>query len=422
MNFYLLKSMYMRVSFKKYFRVISLSVFVLAISIVILLFNSCNKNKCVAPVIDYLTFRDSTESINYLVPSQIITVHGTDLEGAGVFINNTPINPLYILDYDTTLTFRMPYISSNSDADELSDSLLIVKECGSDLMMVNILLAPPYITKISNEYAVAGDIIILDGYYFSLLESVVFPGNIEGEIVPEYTDTICQIIVPEGVTDEGAITLTSQSGEGSSATGVKFRNRTGLLCNFDDVDTWDGWGGRVISHNNDVSIPEANGRFYAGKRNLIEPGSDSISYLTLPISGFTMPDFSGSLTPDYFSLKFEIYSLYPWESGYYKIELGSANDQGETEFAYEYDFQPWNDTIYNGTFTTPQWETYGIPLSEFRLKTNNEIPIQSYSQIRTCNYMLWTFENPPEEDEGQFIDHFCVGIDNLRIVKVKSEE
>ena len=412
----------MRIRIKKYFRVLSLSVFILTISMVVFLFNSCNKDKCVAPVIEYLTFRDSTERINYLVPTQVFTIHGTDLEGASIIINKTKLNPLYVLDYDTTLTFRMPDMSTNSDTDESSDSLFIVKACGNDLMMVNILLAPPYITKISNEYALAGNAITLVGNYFSLLESVIFPGNIEGEIISGYSDDTCEVIVPEGVSDEGAITLTSKSGEGSSATGIKFRNRTGLLCNFDDEDTWDGWGGRVISHNNDVSIPETNGRFYAGKRYLIEPGTDSISYLILPISGFIMHDFTGSLTADYFSLKFEIYSQNAWESGYYKIELGSIDDQGEIEFTYQYDFQPWNDTIYNGTFSTPQWETYGIPLSEFRLKTNHEIPIQSYSQIRACNYMLWTFENPAEEDGGQFIDYFCVGIDNLRIVKVKSEE
>jgi len=412
----------MKITSKKYLRVLLFKVFTVILLFVIPIMHSCNKDKCVAPTIDYLTYRDSIPGINFLVPTQVFTIHGYDLKESSIYINNTRLNPTYILDTDTSLTFLMPNMATNSVTEEFSDSLLIVKNCGNDLMMVNILLAPPYINKISNEYALAGETIILEGYFFSLLESAVFPGDIESEIVSDYSDTVCSVIVPSGVAEEGGIILTSKSGEGHSAKGIKFRDRTGLLCNFDDEDNWNGWGGRVISNQNDASLPEANGRFYAGKLNFIEPGTENMNYLILPLSMFDMPDFSGSLSPDYFSLKFEIYSLYAWESGYYKIEVGKANEMEEIEFAYEYNFQPWNDTIYNESFTTSQWETFNIPLSEFRLSTNSQIPIQSYSQLRAVNYMLWSFVNPSEDEGGQYIDHFCVAIDNLRIVQVKSEQ
>ncbi len=414
----------MKITSKKYIRLLLFKVFTIILLFIIPILNSCNKDKCIAPTIDYLTYHDSIESINFLVPTQVFTIHGVDFkETNSIYINHTRLDPNYnALVNDTSITFRMPNISTNSNTEDLSDSILIVKACGNDLMMVNILLAPPYINKISNEYALAGETIILEGFYFSLLESAIFPGDIEGEIVSGYSDTICSVIVPAGVTEEGVIVLTSESGAGNSAKGIKFRDRTGLLCNFDDEDNWNGWGGRVISNQNDASLPEANGRFYAGKSNNIEPGIENINYLTLPISMFDMPDFTGSLSPDYFNLKFEIYSLYAWESGYYKIEVGKFNEQRETEFAFEYNFQPWNDTIYNGSFTTSQWETFNIPFSEFRLSTNSQIPLQSYSQLRAANYMLWSFVNPSEDEGGQYIDHFCVAIDNLRIVQVKSEQ
>lgn len=413
---------YMKRTKRKYYKILTLLKVVTLLLIIFFIQNSCNKEECFAPIIDYLTFRDSTDQIQYLVPSEIFTVYGDNLKDASVYINNSQINPIYVYTTDTSLTFPMPYLTTNSDTEELTDSILIVKECGSNLMMVDILLAPPYITGISNEYAIAGDTLTLEGYYFSLLEKVIFPESIEGEIVPEYSDTVCKVIVPEGVGESGEIMLYSVSGESSSAIGNNFHDETGLLCNFDDDDTWEGWGGRVIASNNDVRFPATNGLFYAGKLNMIEPGTEDNNHLVLPVSMFEMPEFTGSLSPDYFALKFEIYSLFTWESGYYIIEMGYINDQDETEFAFTYDFQPWSDTTYNGTFSTTQWETFNIPLSDFYLKENSEIPIQSYSQINACNYMLWSFVNPTEDEGGEFIDYFCVGIDNLRIVQEKSEE
>ncbi len=408
---------------KRYFRFTSLLIYSSIIVCIILSHSGCNKDECTTPLADSITLRDSTWQIIDLVPGYVYTVHGLNLKDySSVYINSTKLNPLYILATDTSIVFRMPNMETNSATDDLSDSVLVVKECGNALLRVNILLAPPYITKISNEYALGDDIITLEGYYFNLLESAVFPGGIEGEIVPEYIDTVCQLIVPEGVTEDGEIELTSKSGPSSSRIGVKFRDATGLLCNFDDVDTWEGWGGRVISNGTDEFIPDANGDFYAGEANNIAPGTDSIDQLILPVSLFEMPDFNGSLSPSYFNLKFETYTKYPWEHGYYRIELGKLNEEDEIEFAYTYDFQPWNDTLYNGSFSVEYWETYNIPLSEFRLITNNEIPIQSYGQIRVANYMKWMFMNPSEEEDGALINQFCIALDNFRIVQVISEE
>ena len=386
--------------------------------------SSCKEDECTQPSIDSLTFRDSTQKIDYLVPTRIMTVHGSHFKGeTNVYINHSKLNSDYILITDTTIIFRTPTITTNSNTEDLCDSILVVKECGNALLRVNILFAPPIITRISNEYAIAGDTVTLEGYYFNLLETAIFPGEIEGEVVPEeYSDTVCRIIVPEGVTNQGEIVLTSNSGSGSSAMGIEFHDSTGLLCNFDDLDFWAGWGGRIISSFADPQIPEANGYFYAGELNNITPGSDPSPSLILPLRRFTMPDYTGSLTPDYFSLKFELFSKYPWESGYYEIKLGNIDEHGYIEFTYEYNLQPWNDTIYNGSFINPLWETIKIPLSEFILTNSNDLPIQSYSQIRAVNYMQWLFVNPEEEEGGQYISQLCVALDNFRIVQVKTEE
>ena len=392
--------------------------------VVLLSQNSCNnKDDCTPPSIDSLTFRDSTLAIDYLVPTRIMTVHGSNFkDNTGIFINHNELNPYYMLVTDTTITFRVPALTTNSNTEELSDSILVVKECGNALMLVNILLAPPVITRISNEYAVADDTITIEGYYFNLLEKAIFPGEVEGEIVPEYSDSVCRIIVPEGVNERGDIVLTSISGSGSSAKGVTFRDDTAMLCNFDDQDYWAGWGGRIILSEEDPFIPPANGYYYAGEAQNISPGSDPSGSLILPIRSFIMPDYSGSLTPDYFSLKFELFAKYPWESGYYEIKLGNIDEHGDIEFTYIFNFQPWNDTIHDGSFYNLSWETMNISLSEFRLTTGNDLPIQSFSQIRAVNYMQWLFVNPTEEEGGQYINHFCVALDNFRLIQVKTEE
>jgi hypothetical protein len=409
---------------RKYYRITSFFTGLILIFIILLLQNSCNKkDDCIAPLIDSLTFRDSTFAVDYLVPTRIMTVHGSHFKDYNnIYINHSELNPYYMLVTDTTIIFRVPLLETNSNTESLSDSILVVKDCGNALLLVNILLAPPVITKISNEYAVAGDTLTIEGYYFNLLETAVFPGEIQGEIVPEYSDTVCRIIVPEGVTEEGYITLTSVSGSGSSAIGIKFHSTDGMLCNFDDQDFWAGWGGRVITNEADPQIPEANGYFYAGEGNDISVGSNSSVSLILPIRNFIMPDYTGSLTPDYFDLKFEVFAKYSWESGYYEIKLGNIDEHGDIEFTYGYNFEPWNDTIHNGSYYTPSWETITIPLSEFILNNGSNLPIQSYSQIRAVNYMQWLFVNPTEEEGGQYIDHFCVAMDNFRIIQVKNEE
>ena len=419
---YFYASKYMKPFAKNNHKIVYLALLMLLMPVIVLIQNSCNKDECKIPAIDSLTFRNDSEKIFILVPSREFMLHGSNLKDANIYINRSRLDPLYVIDTDTSLLFYMPIMSSNSDENANTDSIRVIKSCGSDLMMVKILLAQPYIQRISNEYAVAGEEINLYGSNFSKLTTIMFPDSIEGTILPNYSDTSCQVIVPEGVTDQGELILTSESGVSYSSIGVVFHDRTGLICNFDDVDTWDGWGGQVIYSLADEDIPESNGYFYAGSDNNIAPGTDSDDNLTLPISNFSMPDFNGYLSADYFSLKFEIFAKFPWQKGSYRIELGKINNQDEIEFLYQYDFQPWNDTTYDGNFVIPQWETYQIPLSAFRLSTNSEITIQSYSQIRVANFMKWTFINPDEEGGGEMIYHFCVALDNFRIVQVKVEQ
>jgi len=390
---------------------------------ILFLQSSCKKDKCTTPHIDSVTAFEGSKKVDQLVPYSYYTIHGVNLiETEKVILNKLEIIDIYLVrNTDTTVSFYMPNMSSNSTLSiTYRDSLRLVKECGVELIPINILPPTPAITKISNEYAVPGDEILLRGVYFEALTKVLFPMDttgVEGEILPGYSSDSCVVRVPEGA-ESGKIVLVSESGKGVSAYGIDYRPATGLIGNFDDVDTWDGWGGQVI--DNASGIPPANGYYYAGEGADISAGPDSLPELILPISMFEMPVFSGHLTADYFGLEFEIYSKYPWQQGYYTIELGQKNGN-DLIFAYTCDYKPWNDSIYNGNFTTTNWETHSISLSEFRLKKNSSIPIQSYSQIRYANYMIWQFKYPEVTGDIETIQYFQVALDNLRISQIKAE-
>ncbi len=390
--------------------------------VMVLLQQSCKKEEeCIPPVIDSITFEGSTVRVDYLIPTRKITVHGAHLDGATkIKINNLTYDATYLYHPDTTLTFTVPYIESNLT---VPDSLTIFKSCGEAVVEVKILSAPAFISKISNEFAVAGETITLKGNYFVDLEKVIFPGEIPGEIVEGYNDTICRIVVPEGVENAGKLVLTSASGDGSSAYNIDFNNTTGLLCDFDYNNFWAGWGGDIIRNADDATIPPARGFFYVCELSNIMPGTTEIENSMLPIAFHVSPDYSGDLTPDYFAIQAEMYVKYPWKTGYYNILIGRKSlTTGQIEYSYEYDYKPWSDTInYRGQFITDGWETVTIPLTKFTLSGSSDIPLQSYSQLRLANYMLWSFVNPEEEEGGKPLTHFKVAIDNLRLEQIKEE-
>lgn len=393
--------------------------YLIIIAFLVLLQSGCEEEEeCTIPRIDSVTFRDSLSRINYLVPGKIFTIHGENLDKPdAVYINHTSLNALYMLIYEKSITFLMPGVKSSFPEEEMSDSIRVIKSCGESLIRANILNAPPRISKMSNEYAIAGDILTLHGKYFSLLESVLFPGELEGEIIDGYNDTLCQVIVPDAVQDEGEIILFSKSGSGSTAYGIEYRGKTGLICNFDDLNTWEGYGGQVILSGSDAGIPSANDYFFLAEAENIPPGTEDIESTILPLSIDSTFTYPGNLTPNYFAIKMELFVKHPWSAGSYKIEIGKRNSPSDIEYVYEYYYKPWVDES-DLVYSNPEWNTVSLPLSEFILKDSDDTYLQSYAQLRAINYMRWSFVNPSEEDGGVNISELGIAIDNIRIRQI----
>jgi hypothetical protein len=396
---------------------------VLSIFIVIgliVLQQSCKKDeKCTVPQLDSITLADSALRIDTIVPTRVITLHGTNLTDVTyLYINQWQYDARYLYNPDTTLTFTVPYVTSNGQS---FDSITVIKNCGKSTLLVKIIEAPPYIKRISNENAVAGDTITVFGKYFTNLKSADFPSDQTGEIIEGYNDSVCHIVVPQGVINEGELFLTSLSGTSTAAYGIDFHDRSGILCNFDDVDTWEGWGGSVINNDEDITIPEANGYFFVTELNNIAPGSSEIANTFLPIDVENVPAYTGSLAPGYFAIQTEMYLKYPWKCGYYKILLGKLNEQDEMEYRYEYNYEPWSDSLNYGELKTNGWETVTIPLTGFMYNGSSTVKLQSYSQLREINYMQWSFVNPPEDEGGRPLTHFKMALDNIRLIQTVAD-
>jgi hypothetical protein len=184
------------------------------------------------------------------------------------------------------------------------------------------------------------------------------------------------------------------------------------------VNTWEGWGGDVISNAGDAEMPPASGKFFRCELYNVSPGSGEIESSVLPFSIDSIHDYDGNLAPSYFAIQTEMYLKFPWKCGYYKILMGKRNEAHEFEYSYEYNYQPWADTLNKGEFMTDGWETVNIPLTDFRLSGSSTVKLQSFSQLRLINYMQWSFVNPAEEDGGKPLTHFKIGLDNIRLVQI----
>lgn len=397
-------------------------------ALILLLQSGCNDDEeCTVPRIDSVTFRYDSLRVNYLVPTKLMTIHGINLDDpSAIYINNTSLPLYYVLVFENTITFQMPNLETNNIDEALSDSVRVVKTCGESMIMVDILNAPPYIEKISNEYGVAGDTLTLWGKYFSLLDSVYFPVGNPGEIAEIPYDTVCKVIVPYGAINEGEIVLSSKSGSGSSAYGIEYRDKSGMICDFDYWDTWQGYGGVVTDGSEYPELPEANGYYFVGKTGTLAPG-EAADLSVLPLTIDRAIGYPGNLTLDYFAIKMEMVVNKPWDKGSYRIEIGKEVTPDSLEFAYQYDFKPWNDTTiipritdstFNYTYNYLTWRTVQVPMKDFFLIGSDSLKIQSYAQLRGANYMKWTFVNTSDET----INNLEVGLDNIRIRQIKEEE
>lgn len=259
-------------------------------------------------------------------------------------------------------------------------------------------IAAPLLSSMNCEYVKPGEVATINGDYFLTYDSdpmvISMP---DGQKVTEFesiSQTSVSFVVPEGCTESGAISVTTKYGT-TKSTKFQFNDVRGMLFNFDEGLTQQGWHSRDITTdetaldgnfvqlgNGSATMTEAGGwddsnfsfEYWAGNWSGIAPYDMAVTDQGVPLD--KLVDFS-----DYqnMAVKFELYipKTSPWSAGAMqvifagidRVQLSAANNtffQTTADGGYGLGrgiYRPWEES---GSFDTgDEWITVTLPISEF---------------------------------------------------------
>lgn len=249
---------------------------------------------------------------------------------------------------------------------------------------------PMTISSVSNENAIAGDVITINGTNFSGISQVTFPGGIAVTNPTVLSVSQMTVTVPAGITAPDSLRI--QGALGTAASPQLFDSyithpSPGYLSTFDvqyntDNTGFVGWTGGYSAASN-ATFPNATGGFA-----FLNPGSPMPGYTNAGSQG--NPGFiqlnavpwvsnTGAGVSGY-SLKFEVYVATPWKAGAIFIFMGGWYGwQG-----YMAQYAPWM-TDPSGNFQPTGWVTATIPLSQFVTTTGAGTSVKQNGNVTSPN-------------------------------------
>ena len=295
----------------------------------------------------------------------MVTINGTDFQGISKITFPVPGNDT-ALSYTVNKTFTQ-IIAAIPPGSAFTDSLRVYCHYGT----ASFPYPPPMIiSSVSNENAVAGTTLTINGTNLIGVSQVIFPGGIQGTNLQSLSVTQLSVTVPTGITTTDSLKIQGVLG---TATAPQLFDSyithpsPGYLCSFDnqwgsDNQGFLGWTGGY------EGAPAADFPNAAGGVGVFDQGS--------PMPGHTNPPSQGNagfiqLNPfpwvsntgasiDGYSLKFEIYVAKPWSAGAIWIMMGGWYNWHD----YLARYAPWS-TEESGTFQPSGWVTATIPLTQF---------------------------------------------------------
>lgn len=380
----------------------------------------CKKENTAGPVINSVRAIDpapNDSTLSKAGPGQSIVIMGANLATTRqIYFNGfpSPFNAALLSDNTIAVTIpsEMPFASL--DPDDLN-TIKVVTEYGEALYEFPIEPPPPAITAASNEYAVAGETLVLTGNNFFFIDKVVFPGGVEvtSGITTNETGTRLELTVPAGITQAGPIQVQNLYGTGTSV--LLFNDlATGMLCNFDDVNTLNNWAGVGISSSS-TEFPGNTGT-YAHMHYTDIPANDFVWYgggrsinCEVPLPWVPVASLNEPLGN--FALKFQLNTKVPWTGG----SIFIAKD-------YSWDFigrvEPWKGTS-NG-FNTEGWRTMVVPLSNFKSSEGTGDAASGLTQLLGAGGqggVNFFFINASDN----VLTEFDAAIDNIRVVRIREQ-
>lgn len=269
----------------------------------------------------------------------------------------------------------------------------------------SVIVPNPVINEVSCMYGKPGDKITLTGDYFIGSEEevyVTFPGGIVAK--PEsFTKTQMTVVIPEGATEEGNLTVTSMYG--STRTSFKFLETDGMLFTIDDGYT-QPWGKGATGDEDGISGQYV---WFKAESNGAWNWSDALMYGYWP--SVNKPVAAGD--PTKLALRFEVNSK-NWSDvpmliwfDFYGQNISPDDSRAQAHW------KPWLKNGEKVNYETNGWTTVTIPLTEFKYNKEesvNNLNVGDISQYTNLNMMLFG-----AADGSSPVD---IRMDNFRIVSI----
>lgn len=281
----------------------------------------------------------------------------------------------------------------------------------------SVLVPAPTVASMSCEYVQDGDVAILYGDYFiedpNVPLSINMPGNIPVTEIISISKLEVKFVVPEG-SQSGYINVSSIYG--SSRSKFQFRDKRGMILDWDNTNAAGGWRSGVIRNGDPIEGITGNYVYFHGELQGGAGASWAEDQFSFNLWGSSNNRPEGDLfdiDPATALLKFEINVIDNWASGALQMiftpwetkETNSYIADGITPRGLWY---PWLET---GSYTTDGWITVSFPLSEFIYNhegvTMEQAPKGNYGGL---TFFVW---------HGGIAGTDCVPticIDNIRVV------
>jgi len=397
---------------------------VLACAAVLLLFAACKKTGSSGPVLTgvryYAPAPDDTAMASLTPTGQWVVLEGRNLQNAvQILIDGVPASFNHALFSDTSAVVQLPsVIPFNSVAAGDANTIKYTTTSGSTTFSFNIVVPPPAITTISDEMANPGDSVWIRGANFFLISSINFAGaDVTSYNVSEDGTTLAFVVPPLSGAG-GPLSITTKSGTTATPFNVE-DNTTGVLCNFDNVNTYQWWSAGTSNSSTDYPgnngtyailntggpLTNGDGSWWNGGRSI-----NCNSAQWVPVSNLNDPMAN-------WALKFEVSVTSPWNGS--SIFLAHNGD-----WTYIARYEPWKGANGASPFKTSGWQTVTIPLTQFLSKPNGGkdgtglmatdlTTLLGASGNGSINAYVMNDGSAPAATG------LVVAIDNFRVVKVK---
>jgi len=333
---------------KTKFRYIYIALVAFSLAIV---YSACNDDDTTGiPRIDYVRITEPGAADSLIVSAgqgQLIAIIGENLSGAvAIEFNNLEASITSPYVTNTSILVRVP----TEVPSEVTNQLVIYFSDGSTLSYdFSVSINKPSVTSMNCEYVNDGGLAVIHGNYFYEPLKVIFPGELEGEIV-SVEDEAIKVIVPEGATP-GKITVKSNFGSGQST--FMFRDNRNIVISSDPYTGW--WNADFVVSNPGPDDPELiNGNYIRVTRQIGAWGWTEVAGGPASAMGDiskNIPD-EAIMHPELYNCKFEINTLKPFNGSSIRLNFGLNSENNDA-----YLFNPPYDT-------DGEWETVSIPYNE----------------------------------------------------------